>query len=78
MFQELNNQQVEEKLKEKILTGAKDEYVNMFNRENPTYARFGINFYIAIGLGYITEDLRFFLENVENIYSGEIDEEEIN
>ena len=77
MFQELNNLLGEEKLKEKMLTGAKDEYVGMFCRENPTYTRFCINFFTAIGLGYLTDDLRSFLENVKNIYSGEKDEEEM-
>ena len=77
MFQELNNLLGEEKLKEKMLTGAKDEYVGMFCRENPTYTRFCINFFTAIGLGYLTDELRSFLENVKNIYSGEKDEEEM-
>ena len=70
MFQELNNLLGEDKLKEKMLAGAKDEYVGMFCRENPTYTRFCINFFTAIGLGYLTDDLRAFLENVKNIYSG--------
>jgi len=61
---------VQDKLKEKMLAGAKDEYVGMFCRENPTYTRFCINFFTAIGLGYLTDDLRAFLENVKNIYSG--------
>ena len=56
---------------------AKDEYVGMFCRENPTYTRFCINFFTAIGLGYLTDELRAFLENVKNIYSGEKDEEEM-
>ena len=77
MFQELNNLLGEEKLKEKMLEGAKDQYVGMFCRENPTYTRFCINFFTAIGLGYLTDDLRSFLENVKNIYSGEKDEEEM-
>ena len=77
MFQELNNLLGEEKLKEKMLAGAKDQYVGMFCRENPTYTRFCINFFTAIGLGYLTDDLRSFLENVKNIYSGEKDEEEM-
>ena len=77
MFQELNNLLGEEKLKEKMLAGAKDEYVGMFCRENPTYTRFCINFFTAIGLGYLTDELRAFLENVKNIYSGEQDEEEM-
>ena len=77
MFQELNNLLGEEKLKEKMLAGAKDEYIGMFCRENPTYTRFCINFFTAIGLGYLTDDLRVFLENVKNIYSGEKDEEEM-
>ena len=77
MFQELNNLLGEEKLKEKMLAGAKNEYVGMFCRENPTYTRFCINFFTAIGLGYLTDDLRAFLENVKNIYSGEKDEEEM-
>ena len=77
MFQELNNLLGEEKLKEKMLAGAKDEYIGMFCRENPTYTRFCINFFTAIGLGYLTDDLRSFLENVKNIYSGEKDEEEM-
>ena len=77
MFQELNNLLGEEKLKEKMLAGAKDEYVGMFCRENPTYTRFCINFFTAIGLGYLTDELRAFLENVKNIYSGEKDEEEM-
>ena len=77
MFQELNNLLGEERLKEKMLAGAKDEYVGMFCRENPTYTRFCINFFTAIGLGYLTDDLRSFLENVKNIYSGEKDEEEM-
>ena len=77
MFQELNNLLGEERLKEKMLAGAKDEYVGMFCRENPTYTRFCINFFTAIGLGYLTDDLRAFLENVKNIYSGEKDEEEM-
>ena len=77
MFQELNNLLGEEKLKEKMLAGAKDEYIGMFCRENPTYTRFCINFFTAIGLGYLTDDLRAFLENVKNIYSGEKDEEEM-
>lgn len=72
MFQELNNLLGEEKLKEKMLTGAKDEYVGMFCRENPTNTRFCINFFTAIGLGYLTDDLRAFLDNVKNIYSGGI------
>ena len=77
MFQELNNLLGEERLKEKMLAGAKDEYVGMFCRENPTYTRFCINFFTAIGLGYLTDELRAFLENVKNIYSGEKDEEEM-
>ena len=77
MFQELNNLLGEEKLKEKMLARAKDQYVGMFCRENPTYTRFCINFFTAIGLGYLTDDLRSFLENVKNIYSGEKDEEEM-
>ena len=77
MFQELNNLLGEEKLKEKMLAGAKNEYVGMFCRENPTYTRFCINFFTAIGLGYLTDDLRAFLQNVKNIYSGEKDEEEM-
>ena len=72
MFQELNNLLGEEKLKEKMLTGAKDEYVGMFCRENPTNTRFCINFFTAIGLGYLTDDLRAFLENVKNLYSNGI------
>ena len=70
MFQELNNLLGEDKLKEKMLAGAKDEYVGMFCREDPTNTRFCINFFTAIGLGYLTDDLRAFLENVKNIYSG--------
>jgi len=73
MFQELNNLLGEEKLKEKLLAGAKDEYVGMFCRENPTNTRFCINFFTAIGLGYLTDDLRAFLDNVKNIYSGNDD-----
>ena len=76
MFQELNNLLGEDKLKEKMLAGAKDEYVGMFCRENPTNTRFCINFFTAIGLGYLTDDLRAFLDNVKNIYSG-IDNDEI-
>jgi len=72
MFQELNNLLGEEKLKEKMLAGAKDEYVGMFCRENPTNTRFCINFFTAIGLGYLTDDLRAFLDNVKNIYSNDI------
>ena len=77
MFQELNNLLGEERLKEKMLAGAKDEYIGMFCRENPTYTRFCINFFSAIGLGYLTDELRSFLENVKNIYSGKEDEEEM-
>ena len=69
MFQELNNLLGEDKLKEKMLAGAKDEYVGMFCRDNPTNTRFCINFFTAIGLGYLTDDLRAFLDNVKNIYS---------
>ena len=72
MFQELNNLLGEEKLKEKMMNGAKDEYVGMFCRENPTNTRFCINFFTAIGLGYLTDDLRAFLDNVKNIYSNDI------
>ena len=71
MFQELNNLLGEEKLKEKMLAGAKDEYIGMFCRENPTNTRFCINFFTAIGLGYLTDDLRAFLDNVKNIYSND-------
>ena len=71
MFQELNNLLGEEKLKEKMMNGAKDEYVGMFCRENPTNTRFCINFFTAIGLGYLTDDLRAFLDNVKNIYSND-------
>ena len=77
MFQELNNLLGEERLKEKMLAGAKDEYIGMFCRENPTNTRFCINFFTAIGLGYLTDELRSFLENVKNIYSGKEDEEEM-
>ncbi len=72
MFQELNNLLGEDKLKEKMLNGAKDEYVGMFCRENPTNTRFCINFFTAIGLGYLTDDLRAFLDNVKNIYSNDL------
>ena len=78
MFQELNNLLGEEKLKEKMLAGAKDEYVGMFCRENPTNTRFCINFFTAIGLGYLTDDLRAFLDNVKNIYSSGMDINEIS
>ena len=78
MFQELNNLLGEEKLKEKLLAGAKDEYVGMFCRENPTNTRFCINFFTAIGLGYLTDDLRAFLDNVKNLYSTGMDINEIN
>lgn len=71
MFQELNNLLGEEKLKEKMLAGSKDEYIGMFCRENPTNTRFCINFFTAIGLGYLTDDLRAFLDNVKNIYSND-------
>ena len=77
MFQELNNLLGEEDLKKKMLAGAKNEYIGMFCRENPTNTRFCINFFTAIGLGYLTDDLRAFLANVKNIYSGEKDEEEM-
>ena len=77
MFQELNNLLGEDKLKEKMLAGAKDEYIGMFCRDNPTNTRFCINFFTAIGLGYLTDDLRAFLDNVKNIYSDEIDKNEI-
>ena len=73
MFQELNNLLGEDKLKEKLLAGAKDEYVGMFCRDNPTNTRFCINFFTAIGLGYLTDDLRAFLDNVKNILSGNND-----
>ena len=46
MFQELNNLLGVERLKEKMLAGAKDEYIGMFCRENPTHTRFCINFFL--------------------------------
>ena len=78
MFQELNNLLGEDKLKEKVLAGAKDEYVGMFCRENPTNIRFCINFFTAIGLGYLTDDLRACLDNVTTIYSNGMDVNEIS
>ena len=54
-----------------MLAGAKDEYVGMFCRENPTYTRFCINFFTAIGLGYLTDDLREFDERVQKALTKE-------
>lgn len=64
LFQELNEYMGIEKLKERLL---KEEmllpyFQGMFPKDNPKNTRFAINFFTAIGLGPLTEDLRQFLK----------------
>lgn len=44
-----------------------EHFVNIFPKDNVDNARFSINFFTAIGLGVLTDNLRDFLEDAPNI-----------
>eukprot|EP00033_Pygsuia_biforma_P000878 GCRY01001017.1.p1 GENE.GCRY01001017.1~~GCRY01001017.1.p1 ORF type:complete len:862 (-),score=252.85 GCRY01001017.1:67-2652(-) len=68
LFQDISEHlglaQLNTRLKEPTLQPALE---GLFPRDNPKNTRFSINFFIAIGLGKITEDLREYLKNAPQI-----------
>ncbi|KAK9378310.1 uncharacterized protein V2V93DRAFT_388963 [Kockiozyma suomiensis] len=62
MVEEIGMRDLTSRLKDRYLvdSGALD---GLFPRNNPADTRFAINFFTAIGLGALTDDLRTFLKN---------------
>lgn len=65
IFQELSEQWGIRKLMERFKEPSMQEYFQgLFPKDHPKNVRFAINYYTAIGLGVLTEDLRDFLEQM--------------
>lgn len=63
IFQELSEQWGVKKLSERLSDPEQAPFfANLFPKDHPKNMRFSINFFTAIGLGVLTEDLRHFLE----------------
>eukprot|EP00747_Dinoflagellata_sp_TGD_P185846 gnl/TRDRNA2_/TRDRNA2_42604_c0_seq1.p1 gnl/TRDRNA2_/TRDRNA2_42604_c0~~gnl/TRDRNA2_/TRDRNA2_42604_c0_seq1.p1 ORF type:complete len:140 (+),score=28.35 gnl/TRDRNA2_/TRDRNA2_42604_c0_seq1:55-420(+) len=63
IFQELSEQWGIKPLSERLADETMAEHVSgLFPKDHPKNVRFSINFFTAIGLGVLTEDLRKFLE----------------
>merc|ERR1711941_147224 len=62
IFQELSEQWGIKKLSERLKEPELQQYFGgLFPKDHPKNMRFSINFFTAIGLGVLTEDLRQFL-----------------
>ncbi|CAN0891829.1 Pre-mRNA-splicing factor CWC22 homolog [Linum grandiflorum] len=65
LFQELSEQLGIRNLKDRLSDPAmQDSFESVFPRDNPKNTRFSINFFTAIGLGGITDNLREYLKNM--------------
>merc|ERR1712232_431404 len=65
ILQELSEQWGIKKLSERFKEPTLSEFFDgMFPKDHPKNIRFAINYYTAIGLGVLTEDLREYLEKV--------------
>merc|ERR1711879_1027220 len=63
IFRELSEQWGVKKLSERLSDPEQAPFfANLFPKDHPKNMRFSINFFTAIGLGVLTEDLRHFLE----------------
>jgi len=63
IFQELSEQWGVKKLVDRLREDElKPFFVGLFPKDHPKNVRFAINYFTAIGLGVLTEDLRIFLE----------------
>jgi pre-mRNA-splicing factor CWC22 len=63
IFQELSEQWGIKKLRERLLEPElQDFFSGLFPKDHPKNVRFAINYFTAIGLGVLTEELRQFLE----------------
>merc|ERR1711904_446084 len=63
IFQELSEQWGIKKLQERLRDEDQQQFFGgLFPKDSPKNMRFAINFFTAIGLGVLTEDLRAFLE----------------
>jgi len=63
IFQELSEQWGIKKLHERLMDPNQGElFAGLFPRDHPKNIRFAINFFTAIGLGVLTEDLRNFMQ----------------
>ncbi|CAL1140617.1 unnamed protein product [Cladocopium goreaui] len=63
IFQELSEQWGVKKLVDRLREDElKPFFVGLFPKDHPKNVRFAINYFTAIGLGVLTEDLRTFLE----------------
>eukprot|EP00397_Hematodinium_sp_SG-2012_P007661 GEMP01007710.1.p1 GENE.GEMP01007710.1~~GEMP01007710.1.p1 ORF type:complete len:601 (+),score=121.05 GEMP01007710.1:81-1883(+) len=63
MFQEMANDLGMRKLNDRLKDpDCSDWFTGIFPRDHPRNIKFSINFFTAIGLGGLTEDLRLFLE----------------
>merc|ERR1712187_980362 len=65
IFQELSEQWGIQKLDERLKEPELQQYFGgLFPKDHPKNMRFAINYFTAIGLGVLTEDLRKHLETV--------------
>merc|ERR1712007_88668 len=63
IFQELSEQWGIKKLQERLRDEDQQQFfAGLFPKDSPKNMRFAINFFTAIGLGALTEDLRGYLE----------------
>merc|ERR1711976_316151 len=63
IFQELSEQWGIKKLRERLADPDQQQFFGgLFPKDHPKNMRFAINFFTAIGLGILTEDLRGYLE----------------
>merc|ERR1712084_183820 len=65
IFQELSEQWGIKKLAERLQEpDLQQHFTGLFPKDHPKNMRFAINYFTAIGLGVLTEDLRKHLETV--------------
>merc|ERR1711966_355742 len=63
IFQELSEQWGIKKLKERLVDPDNVQFFGgLFPKDHPKNMRFAINYFTAIGLGVLTEDLRAYLD----------------
>merc|ERR1719229_2062111 len=76
IFQELSEQWGIPKLAERLREPEMDPFIGgLFPKDHPKNMRFAINFFTAIGLGVLTEDLRRSLERAQLVKKTEAIEE---
>lgn len=77
MFREIAENMGIEKLAEELNNPlTKANYLGMFPYDHPNSIRYAINYWTAIGLGRLTDDLRKILEEQEAMILQEIEKEE--